>query len=143
MEFLTKLSICGFLGLLGQKNSLDVGKDTNLGNGHFGQHFVQFFVITDGQLQVTGDDYGLFFLYWLWNISWRLKNLSSQIFHDSCQVDRSTSTNSMGIVAFAEKTMDTTDGELKSGTDERVLLFPLTLHPLPHPDMMIVVINRQ
>ena len=46
-------------GLLGEKDSLDVGEDTSLSNGDSGQEFVQLFVITDGQLQVTGDDPGL------------------------------------------------------------------------------------
>ena len=33
-SFKVKLNLLGgFLGLLGQKNSLDVGKDTTLGNG--------------------------------------------------------------------------------------------------------------
>ena len=52
----------GFLGLLGQKNSQDVGKDNTLGNSHSGQQFVQFFIITDAQLLVMGDDSGFLFV---------------------------------------------------------------------------------
>ena len=48
--------LLGLLGLLGQKNSLDVGQYTTLGNGHSRQQLVQLLVITDGQLQMTGDD---------------------------------------------------------------------------------------
>ena len=106
--------LSGLLGLLGQKNSLDVGEDTTLGNGHSGQEFVQFLIITDGQLQVTGDDSG--FLVVSGSISCQFKNLSGQIFHYGCQVDGGTGTNSLGIVAFTEKTMDTINGELESST---------------------------
>ena len=35
---------------------MDVGEDTTLGNGDSGEELVQLFIITDGQLQVTGDD---------------------------------------------------------------------------------------
>ena len=52
---LNKLSL-GLLRLLGEENSLNVGEDTTLGNGDSGEELVQLFIITDGQLQVTGDD---------------------------------------------------------------------------------------
>ena len=46
-------------GLLGEEYSLDVGEYTALGNGDTGEEFVQLFVITDGELEMTGDDPGL------------------------------------------------------------------------------------
>ena len=42
--------------LLGQENSLDVGKDTTLGDGHTSQKLVQFFVVPDGELEMPGVD---------------------------------------------------------------------------------------
>ena len=42
-----------FLGLLGQQYSLNVRQGTTLGDSDSGQQLIQFFVITDGQLQVT------------------------------------------------------------------------------------------
>ena len=57
------LGLGWFLGLLGQKNSLNVGQDTTLGDGDTGQELVQLFVVTDCQLQVTRDDPSLCLLY--------------------------------------------------------------------------------
>ena len=44
------------LGFLGEEHSLDVGEYTTLGNGDTGEELVQLFVITDGQLEMSGDD---------------------------------------------------------------------------------------
>ena len=44
------------LGFLGEEYSLDVGQYTTLGNSDSGEKFVQLFVITDGQLEMSGDD---------------------------------------------------------------------------------------
>lgn len=60
------LSFSGTLGtscwssfsLLGKQNSLDVGQHTTLSNGYSRKQFVQFFIITDGQLQVSWNDPG-------------------------------------------------------------------------------------
>merc|ERR1712212_887464 len=100
-------------GLLGEKDSLDVGEDTSLSNGDSSQEFVQLFVITDGQLQVTGDDPGL--LVVTGGVACQFKDLSCQVFHNSGQVDGGTSTNTFSIITLAKQTMNSTDGELKSG----------------------------
>jgi len=42
--------------LLGQKDGLDVGQDTTLGDRDAVQQLVQLFVVADGQLQVTRND---------------------------------------------------------------------------------------
>ena len=106
--------LLGLLGLLGQKDSLDVGEYTTLGNGDAGQKFVQLLVVTDGQLQMTGDDPGL--LVVTSGVSCQLKDLSCQVLHDGGQVDWGSGTDALGIVALAEMTMDTTNWELKSST---------------------------
>ena len=49
----------GLVRLLGEKDSLDVGENTSLSNGDSSKKFVQLLIISDGQLQVTGDDPGL------------------------------------------------------------------------------------
>ena len=105
------LSLRFFLGLLGQKHSLDVRKNTSLCNGDTSQQFVQLFVITHSQLKVTGNDSCL--LVVTSSIARQLKNLSAQIFKYSSQVHWSTSTNSLSVIAFAEKTVDSTYRELK------------------------------
>jgi len=46
----------------------------------------------------------------------QLEDLSSEVFHHGCQVDWSTSTDSLSVVTPAKETMDTTNWELKSST---------------------------
>lgn len=41
--------------------------------------------------------------------------LSSKIFEDGGEIDRSTGSNTFGVLAGLEKTGNTTDGELESG----------------------------
>ena len=100
------------LRLLGEEDGLDVGEDTALGNGDTAQQLVQLLVIPDGQLQVAGDDPGL--LVVTGSVASQLEDLSSEVLKDSSQVDGSTSTHALSIVAFAQETVDTSNGELKS-----------------------------
>merc|ERR1712037_826349 len=100
------------LGLLGQKNSLDVGEHTTLGNGDARQELVQLLVIPDGELQVPGDDPGL--LVVTGSIASQLEDLSSEVLHNGSQVDGSSSTNTGSIVSLAEQTVNTSNGELES-----------------------------
>lgn len=106
--------LCLLFGLLGQQNSLDVWQDTTLGDGNARQQFVQFFVVADGQLQMTGDDSG--FLVVTGSVSRQLEHLRSQILHDGRQVDWGPGTDPLGIVALPEQTVDATDRELQSST---------------------------
>ena len=111
---LSWFSLClGFLRLLGQKDGLDVGQDTSLGNGHTGQQLVQLLVIPDGELKMTRDDPGL--LVVTSSIACQLENLSSQVLHDGGHVDWGSSANTLSIVSLPQKTMDTSNWELKSG----------------------------
>lgn len=103
---------CLGLSLLGEKNCLDVGQHTTLGNGDTRQQLVQLLVVADSQLQVTGDNSGL--LVVTGSVTSQLKDFSSQVFEHGGQVDWSASTHTFGIVSFAEKTVDTTDGELQA-----------------------------
>ena len=101
------------LGLLGEEDSLDVGEDTTLGNGNTREEFVQFLVVADGKLEVTGDDSGL--LVVTGSIACKLEDLSSEVLHDCSQVDWGTSTYTFGIVSLAEKSVDSSYWELKPG----------------------------
>ena len=108
-------SLLGFAaGLLGEQDSLDVGQDTSLGDGHSGEQFVELLVVADGQLQVTGDDPRL--LVVAGSVAGQLEHLSSQVLHDGSQVDGGASSDSLGVVALPQHTVDTSDGELKSRT---------------------------
>ena len=100
------------LGLLGEKDGLDVGEDTTLGDGDTREKLVQLLVITDGELEMSGDDSGL--LVVTGSVASQLEDLSSEVLKDSSQVDGSTSTHALSIVAFAQETVDTSNGELKS-----------------------------
>ncbi|KAG7224895.1 hypothetical protein INR49_014811 [Caranx melampygus] len=96
------------------KNSLDVGQHTTLGDGDSTQKLVELLVVADGQLQVTGDDTGL--LVVAGSVAGQLEDLSSQVLEHSGQVDGSTSTNTLSIVAFAQQPVHTTDWELETST---------------------------
>merc|ERR1739838_672538 len=93
-RYVRDLSLGSLLRLLGQKNSLDVGEDSTLGNGDSSEQLVQLLVITDSQL----------------------KDLSSQVLHDSSHVDWGTSSHTGSIVSLAEQTVDTSNWELESST---------------------------
>src|SRR5690242_9353158 len=101
------------LGLLGQEGVMDVGEDTALGDGDVSEQLVQLLVVADGELQVSGNDTGL--LVVASGVTGQLEDLSSQVLEDGSEVDGGTSTDTLGIVTLAEVTVDTTDGELKTG----------------------------
>ena len=111
------------LRLLGQKHGLDVGQNTTLGDGDARQKLVQLLVVADGQLQVTGDDSGL--LVVTGGVACQLENFGSQVLQHCSQVHGGTSTNTLGIVALAQKAVDTTHGELKSCTGRARLALSL------------------
>merc|ERR1711992_72601 len=98
--------------LLGQEHGLDVGEDSALGDGDSGEQLVQLLVVPDGQLEVTGDDPGL--LVVTGSVASQLENLSGEVLHDGSQVDGGASTHTLGIVALAEETVDTSHGELEA-----------------------------
>ena len=128
------------LGLLGEEDSLDVGEDTTLGNGDSGEKFVQLFVVTDGELKMSRDDPSL--LVVAGSVASELEDLSSQVFHNGCEVDGSSGTNTFGIVAFTQKSVDPSDGELESGTAGPRLGLPLhlaTLSTSRHDDDVLVL----
>ena len=100
------------LGLLGEEDGLDVGQDTSLGDGDTGQKLVQLLVVPDGELEVTGDDPGL--LVVTGGVAGQLEDLSGQVLHDGGHVHGGTGSDTLSIVSLPQKTVDTSDGELKS-----------------------------
>ena len=111
--------------LLGEKDGLDVGQDTTLGDGDSREKFVQLLVVTDGELKMSRDDSGL--LVVTSGISGQLEDLSSEVLEDGSQVDRGTSTHSLGVVAFAEESVDSADRELKPSAAGSALCLSLGL----------------
>jgi hypothetical protein len=102
-----------FLGsLLGEEDLVNVGENTTAGNGNVTEKLVQLFIVANGQLEMTGRN-GLLLVVSS-SISGQLKDFSSQVLQDGSEVDGGTGTNTLSIVALAEETMDTTNGELES-----------------------------
>ena len=102
------------LGLLGQKNGLDVWQYTTLSDGDTRQKLVQLLVVTDGELKVAGDDPGL--LVVTSSVAGQLEDLSGEVLHDGGHVDGGTGSDTLGIVTLPQETVDTSNGELKSST---------------------------
>jgi hypothetical protein len=111
------------LGLLWQKNGLDVGQHTTLSDGDTGQELVEFLVVADGQLKMTGNDASL--LVVTSGVAGQLEHFGCEVFHHSGQVDWSTSTDTFSVVSLAEQTVDTTDWELKTSTARSALCLSL------------------
>ena len=106
-------SSLAILGLLGEENLVDVGEHTTLGDGDLMEQLVELLIVADGELEVAGDDAPL--LVVAGSVAGKLKNLCREVLEDSGEVDWGTCTNTLGVVALAEETVDTTDGELESG----------------------------
>jgi hypothetical protein len=103
---------------------LNIGEDTTLSNGDPREELVQFLVISDGKLKMTGDDSAL--LVVSGSISCQLENFSSKVLHNCSEVDWGTSTNTLSIVSLSQKSMDSTNRELKSSSAGSALC--LSLH---------------
>ena len=92
---------------------VNVLEDTTLGDGDVTQQLVQLLIVSDGELQMTGDDTRL--LVVTGGVASQLENLSSEILKNGSEVDGSTGTNTLSVVALAEQTVDTADGESQTG----------------------------
>ena len=88
---------------------VDVGQNTTLGDGDVAEKLVQLLIVADGELEVTRDDTGL--LVVARGVASKLEDLSSQVLENSGEVDGSAGTDTLGVVALAEETVDTTNGE--------------------------------
>ena len=99
---------------------MNVGQDTTLGDGDVTQQLVQLLIVADGELQMPGDDTGL--LVVTGGVASQLENLSSEVLENGGEVDGSTGTDTLSVVALAEQTVDTADGERQTslgGTTEK------------------------
>lgn len=96
-----------------KRTLVDVGEDTALGNGDVAEELVQLLIVADGELEMTGDDTRL--LVVAGGVASQLEDFGSQVLEDGGQVDGSTSTDTLGVVALAKETVDTADGEGETG----------------------------
>ena len=100
------------LGLLGEKNSVDVGENTSLGDGGAVKKLVQLLVVADGQLDVAGDDAGL--LVVTGGVSGQLENLSGQVLDDGSEVDGGASSDAASIATLLQEAVNASNGELQT-----------------------------
>jgi len=103
------------LCLLGQKNSLDVGKNSALSDCNSRQQFVQFLVVTDSQLKMTR--YDSRFLVVSGSISSQFQDFSRQVLQDSGQVHWCSASNSWRESSLSQESVNSTDWELKSSSE--------------------------
>ena len=101
--------------LLGEEDGLDVGEDTTLGDGDTAEELVQLLIVSDGELKMSWDDSGL--LVVSGGVSGQFENFSAEVFEDGGEVDWGTGSDSLGVVALSEHSVDSTDGELEASSD--------------------------
>lgn len=102
------------LGLLGQKNGLDVWKHSALGDSYTGQQLVQLLVVADGELKVTWHDSRLLVVAGC--IASQFQDFSRQVFENGGEVHWCSGANARCIVSFPQKSVNSTNWELKSGS---------------------------
>ena len=102
------------LALLWEEEWVNVWKHTRLNDGSANHELVEFLIVSDGQLDVSGHNSGLFVV--LSSISSQFKNFSAQIFQYSGQIDRCTSTDAFTVIAISQQTVNTTNWKLKSSS---------------------------
>ena len=66
---------------------MDVGKDTTLSDGNVAEKLVQFLIVPDGELKMTGNDTGL--LVVTSGVTSQLKDFSSEVLENGSEVDGS------------------------------------------------------
>jgi hypothetical protein len=104
----------GNLGFGWEEVGVNVGKDTSVSNGGVAHEFVKFFVVSDGEEDVSGDDSGLFVIFG--GVSGKFQNFSGQIFKDGSEIDGGSGTNSFRVSSSSKETGNTTDGELETSS---------------------------
>lgn len=92
---------------------MNVGKNSTRSNGDASEQLVQLLVILDSQRNVTGHNSAL--LVVPGRIASKLQDLSAEVLEHSGEVNRGAGSHSRGILALAEVTSNTTNGELKPG----------------------------
>ena len=107
-------------GLLGKKNSLNVGEDTTLSDGDTAEELAELFIVSDGELKMSGNDSRL--LVVSGSVASELDDLSGQILENGGHVDGSTGTNSVSPVAPSKHSVDSADGELETSPGRSGLL---------------------
>jgi len=101
------------LGGLAEKDGVDVGENTTLGNGYGTEKLVELLVVADSKLNVTGDDAALLVI--AGSVTGKLEDLGGEVLKDGSKVDGGTGTDTGGVLASLQVATDTSNGELKTG----------------------------
>ena len=108
-------SRCSFLLLgRGEEGNVDVGEDTTGGNGGTTHKLVELVVVSDGHLDVSGDDSGS--LEILSGVSGKLEDLSCEVLKDGGEVHWGTCTDSGTDGCLLDVSVDTSNWELESSS---------------------------
>ena len=102
----------GLLGLLWEKDGVDVREDTAGGNGDATEELVELLIVADGELDVARDDALL--LVVAGGVTGELEDLSGEVLEDGGEVDWGTSTDASGVAADTKVAVNAADWELKS-----------------------------
>jgi hypothetical protein len=94
---------------MGERTLVNVWQNTTLCNCDVSQQLVQLLIVTDSELEMTGDDTRLFVV--AGGVAGQLEDFGCEVLENGGQVDWGTSTDTLSIVALSEETMDTTDWE--------------------------------
>jgi len=113
MRDLELLRVGVLLGLGREEHRVDVGDDTTRGDRDVLEQLVQLLVVADGQLDVAGDDAHT--LVVARGVASQLEDLSSEVLEHGSEVHGRTGSDTGGIAAITELTVDTTDRELETG----------------------------
>ena len=98
--------------LLRKKNRMNIRKDTSWRNGDTAQQFVQFFIILNGQRQVTRHDAALLIV--AGRISGQFQNFGAQVFQHGGQVDGRSGSHAGGVLALSQVAANAADRELEA-----------------------------
>jgi hypothetical protein len=92
---------------------VNVWQDTTLCDCDVTQKLVQFLIVSDGELEMAGDDTGL--LVVTSGIAGKFEDFSCEVLKDGGEVDWSTSTDTLSVVALPQQTVNTADWECETG----------------------------
>ena len=93
---------------------MDVGQDTTLGDGHVAEELVELFVVSHGELQVSGHDSLLAVVSG--SVAGQLEDLGAQVLEHGGQVHGGATADSVGESAESQVSANSTDGECETSS---------------------------
>nr|GMC80576.1 uncharacterized protein LOC109180572 [Ipomoea batatas] len=97
--------------LLWQQSLMDIGQNTPIGNSHITQKLAKLFIIPHSQLNLPW--YYAILLVVPCCIPSQFQHLSSEILKNSSEINRSSGTNTLGVLSSLEESSDPADRELE------------------------------